>query len=125
MKTDVIVRVALVASMLSLGIPAHAQQQSPFEPRLMRLAEILGSLHYLRNLCGETGDTWRAQMEALLASENPDEERRARFVAHFNGAYRAFDGSYSSCTDSAREAINRYMREGAELTRDTAVRFGN
>ena len=60
----------------------------------MRLAEVLGSLHYLRNLCGETGNQWRDEMEQLLASENPQPERRARFVASFNRGYRSFDGVY-------------------------------
>lgn len=91
----------------------------------MRLAEILGSLHYLRNLCGENGQDWRGRMQALLEAENPDEARRARFVASFNRGYRGFEGTYTACTPSAIEAINRYMREGEALTRDTASRFGN
>ena len=62
----------------------------------MRLAEVLGSLHYLRNLCGETGNQWRDEMEQLLASENPQAERRARFIASFNRGYRSFDGVYVS-----------------------------
>ncbi|MFC3209179.1 TIGR02301 family protein [Aquamicrobium soli] len=99
--------------------------EAPFEPGLMRLAEILGSLHYLRNLCGEKGDRWREEMEKLLASEKPDPERRARFVAHFNRGYRSFATSYGQCTASAREAIGRYMKEGADLSRDIASRYGN
>ena len=99
--------------------------EAPFEPGLMRLAEILGSLHFLRNLCGETGVQWRDEMEKLLASENPDPERRARFIASFNRGYRSFDETYSQCTASAREAIGRYMREGSDLSRDIASRYGN
>ena len=67
---------------LSTSPPASAVE-SPFENQLLRIAEILGSLHYLRNLCGETGSEWRDQMEALLAAEAPDEARRARFVGRF------------------------------------------
>jgi uncharacterized protein (TIGR02301 family) len=99
--------------------------EAPFEPGLMRLAEILGSLHFLRNLCGEKGDRWRAEMEKLLESENPDPERRARFIASFNRGYRSFGSTYSRCTPSATEAINRYMREGEALSRDIASRYGN
>lgn len=91
----------------------------------MRLAEVLGSLHYLRNLCGETGDQWRLQMEKLIESERPDPARRARLVASFNHGYRSFDGVYVSCTASATEAIARYMKEGEELTREIVVRYGN
>ena len=50
---------------------------------------------------------------------------RARYVSSFNSGYRAFSGGYSACTESAYAAIGRYMKEGQELSRDTAVRFGN
>jgi uncharacterized protein (TIGR02301 family) len=104
--------------------PAFAVE-APFEPELMRLAEILGSLHFLRNLCGESGNQWRGEMEKLLESENPDPERRARFIANFNRGYRSFGGTYTQCTASAREAISRYMKEGGDLSRDIASRYGN
>lgn len=114
----------LLAAICQGPIAARAAE-SPFEGQLLRLSEILGSLHFLRNLCGENGQDWRAQMEALLEAENPDEERRARFVASFNRGYSGFANAYETCTASALEAINRYMHEGAALTRDTASRFGN
>jgi len=108
-----------------LAPPAHAANEPPYEGRLLRLAEILGSLHYLRNLCGETGSQWRDEMEELLRSENPEPRLRARFVSSFNSGYRSFSGVYSGCTESAYAAINRYMKEGEELSREIAVRFGN
>lgn len=114
----------LTASTAISARPAYAVE-APFEPGLMRLAEILGSLHFLRNLCGESGDQWRGEMEKLLQSENPDPERRARFIASFNRGYRSFGGTYTQCTASAREAISRYMKEGGDLSRDIASRYGN
>lgn len=104
--------------------PARAID-APFEAGLLRLSEVLGSLHFLRNLCGEKSDTWRGQMEKLLEAENPDPARRAQLTASFNRGYRSFEGTYSSCTASATEAINRYMKEGEALTRDIAIKFGN
>ena len=115
----------LLAALLLAGAPAVRAAESPFENQLIRLAEILGSLHYLRNLCGESSHEWRDRMQALLDAEDPDEERRARFVASFNRGYRTFEGTYTTCTDSAVEAISRYMKEGEALTRDTATRYGN
>ena len=110
---------------LASGPALAAGPESPFEQPLLRLAEVLGSLHYLRNLCGEAGDTWRKEMEQLLVTENPAPERRARFIASFNRGYRSFDGVYMSCTASATEAIDRYMKEGEALSRDVATRYGN
>ena len=121
-------RVATFALLAAAGIASVAPvgaTDAPFEPQLMRLAEVLGSLHYLRNLCGEEGNRWREEMEKLLTAENPDPLRKSRFVASFNRGYRSFDGVYVNCTASATAAIDLYMKEGETLTRDIAVRFGN
>ncbi len=115
--------IAAIAPLL-LARPAAAADQ-PFDAGLMRLAEVLGSLHFLRNLCGEKGDAWRSLMERLLEAEKPDEERKARFVANFNRGYRSFEGTYTSCTASATEAIGRYTVEGESLARELATRYGN
>ncbi len=116
---------AVAVAALSLANGRASGAEAPFEQPLLRLAEVLGSLHYLRNLCGEAGDQWRGEMEQLLASENPGPERKARFIASFNRGYRSFDGVYVACTASATEAITRYMKEGEALSRDIATRYGN
>ena len=105
--------------------PPSAAVEAPFDAGLLRLAEVLGSLHFLRNLCGENGNQWREEMEKLLAAENPEPQRRAQFIASFNRGYRSFEGTYSNCTASATEAITRYTREGESLSRDIAARYGN
>ena len=112
----------LLATAMTHGAPAA---DAPYETKLMRLAEVLGSIHYLRNLCGESGSQWRDQMEALLESENPDTSRRARLVASFNHGYRSFSGVYTGCTSSATAAIDRYMEEGESLSREIVTRYGN
>lgn len=114
----------LVAASLGAAMPARALD-APYDDDLMRLAELLGSLHYLRNLCGDTQTTWRDQMEALMQVEDPEPERRARFVASFNRGYRSFDSIYTACTASAVEAIERYMLEGETLSKEVAARYGN
>lgn len=119
---------AALAITLALAVPVGATAQTaeaPFDANLMRLSEILGSLHFLRNLCGEDSQEWRDQMSALLESENPADQRRARLVARFNQGYSVLETSYERCTDSAIEAIDRYMQEGANLANETATRFGN
>jgi len=115
----------LAAFALFAPIGAAPAAEAPFQPRLMRLAEVLGSLHYLRNLCGEEGTQWRDQMQKLIESENPAPELKARYVASFNRGYRSYEGTYVKCTASATEAIARFMKEGEALSRDIAVRYGN
>ena len=68
------IRILLISlCLLSLaGAPARAAQDSnaAFEAELSRLAEILGALHYLRNVGGANeGQKWRQQMQALIDAE--------------------------------------------------------
>ena len=61
----------LVISAL-LTAPARAQDAAaPFDGDLQRLAEILGTLHYLRGICGNNeGLKWRNEMQALIDGLN-------------------------------------------------------
>ncbi|OQP85759.1 TIGR02301 family protein [Rhizobium rhizosphaerae] len=108
--------------------PATPQSQpAAYDPRLMRLAEILGSVHYLRTLCAspDAGD-WRQSMEALIAQEaRNEEERRTRLTAAFNRGYRSFASVYTQCTAAAVEAERQYRAEGATLAAEIVARFGN
>jgi uncharacterized protein (TIGR02301 family) len=113
----------LIAQSASL-VSARAAD-APFEPAMLRLAEILGSLHFLQTLCGGSEPNWRQEMEMLLAAENPEAERKARFIASFNEGFRAFARNYSTCTPSATAAIALYREEGESLARDVMGRYGN
>lgn len=105
--------------------PSLPEVEAPYDAGLYRLAEVLGSLHFLRNLCGEPGTRWRGEMEKLLDTEKPDEARRARLIASFNRGYRAFQATYTTCTASATAAIDLYAGEGERLAQDLAANYGN
>lgn len=117
-------RAALLGFLVFLPLPAGAVD-APYEERLYRLGEVLGSLHYLRNLCGETGSLWRDQMEALVAAEDPSPAKRKRLIASFNRGYRSNSEIHMACTQAVATAIERYMKEGERLTHETALTFGN
>ncbi|MBL4758330.1 MAG: TIGR02301 family protein [Rhizobiales bacterium] len=98
----------------------------PYEQELMRLAEILGAVHYLRALCGaDEGQMWRLQMEALIEAEEPGRQWHTQLTEDFNRGYRNFERSYRQCTPSAVLATRRYMNEGAELALLTQNRYAN
>jgi uncharacterized protein (TIGR02301 family) len=93
-----------------------AQEAKPYDERLMRLSEILGAVHYLRELCGANdGQLWRDRMRELMDAEGSSALRRARLTRSFNNGYRSYSRTYNSCTPSAQTAINRFLTEGAEL----------
>jgi uncharacterized protein (TIGR02301 family) len=88
----------------------------PYDAKLLRLAEILGAVHYLRELCGaDEGQTWRVQMEEIVKSEGTTAVRRAKLVNSFNDGYRGYRRTYRSCTESASLANARFTEEGAEI----------
>jgi uncharacterized protein (TIGR02301 family) len=120
----------LAAFMLALACvaqPARAEDAAaPFDGDLQRLAEILGTLHYLRGICGSNeGGKWRSQMQALIEAETPSGDRRARMIAGFNRGYNGFQQTYRACTPAATVAIRRYMEEGSKIARDLTARYAN
>jgi len=108
-------------------LPARAQEQAaPFDNDLLRLAEILGALHHLRNVCGANeGQKWRSEMQALIDAESMTGDRKAKIVDSFNRGYRGFQQAYRTCTPSADIAIRRYLDEGAKIARDVTARYSN
>jgi uncharacterized protein (TIGR02301 family) len=88
----------------------------PYDDKLMRLSEILGAVHYLRELCGANdGQTWRDRMRELMDTEGSTALRRARLTRSFNNGYRAYSRTYNACSQSAQTAITRFLAEGAEI----------
>ncbi|MGI9350991.1 MAG: TIGR02301 family protein [Rhizobiaceae bacterium] len=96
-----------------------------YDPQMMRLSEILGALHYLRELCGANeGQLWRNEMSNLIDKEDPTEDRRAKMIARFNQGFRGFQETYRECTPAAIEANRRYIEEGEKLSQEIPSRYG-
>jgi uncharacterized protein (TIGR02301 family) len=119
----VLVLIALIAP----PGPARAQDAAaPFDAELQMLAEILGTLHYLRAICGTNeGQKWRTEMQALIDAETPTGDRRSRMVAAFNRGYNGFQQTYRTCTPAGRVAIRRYLEEGSKISKNLTSRYAN
>lgn len=90
--------------------------QRPYDEKLVRLSELLGALHFLRELCGgNDGMTWRDRMREIIDAEGTTAVRRMKFTRAFNAGYRGFNRSYTTCTPTARTTIERFLTESAEL----------
>ena len=81
---------------LATSLPAAAQPSGgpdtrPYDERLLRLSEILGAVHYLRELCGSNdGQAWRDRMRELMDAEGSSALRRAKLTRSFNNGYRSY-----------------------------------
>jgi uncharacterized protein (TIGR02301 family) len=92
---------------------------------MLRMAEIMGSLAFLRSLC-TTPDAaeWPQRMQQLMDAEGTTPGRKERLAGAYNRGYRAFAVTYRVCTPSATEATNRYLKEGDQIARTLSGRYG-
>lgn len=94
-----------------------ASDNKPYDDKLMRLSEILGAVHYLRELCSANeGQYWRDRMRELMDAEGSSAVRRARLTRAFNQGYRSYSRTYNTCSPSAQTAITRFLSEGTQLS---------
>lgn len=104
---------AAVSSASAQGTPSETR---PYDDKLLRLCEILGAVHYLRELCGANdGQLWRDRMKELMDTEGSSALRRAKLTRSFNNGYRSYSRTYNTCSSSAQTAVNRFLAEGAEI----------
>lgn len=109
--------IALTAFAAVAPTAALAVDNKPYDDRLFRLTEILGAVHYLRELCSANdGQTWRDRMKELMDAEGSSALRRARLTRSFNQGYRSYSRTYTTCTPSAQTAIGRFLTEGAQIS---------
>lgn len=99
-----------------MAYPSLAQEARGYDDKLLRLSEILGAVHYLRELCGaDEGQLWRDRMRDLIDAEGSSALRRARLTRSFNKGYQGYSRTYRTCTPSAQTAINRFLVEATQL----------
>lgn len=97
----------------------------PYEPDLLRLAEIMGSLAYLREICAaREAPAWRDRMVALVEAEGRVPSRRDRLTDAYNRGFKAYAGIHRTCLPATEEASTRLARDGERLAKGLAGRFG-
>jgi len=97
----------------------------PYDRDLDRLAEVMGTLAFLRDLCGHgDGSAWRDRMNALMEAEGTTPERRDRLAGAYNRGFYGLQPGYRRCTPAADLLGERLMREGAALSRTITSRYG-
>ena len=104
--------------------PAPPPETRAYDPQLMRLAEILGALAYLRGLCGAgDADHWRQRMQTLLDAEGSPAARKERLAGAYNRGVAGYSLSYRTCTPNARLVIERFLREGTAIAKEVENRY--
>jgi uncharacterized protein (TIGR02301 family) len=100
----------------TIAAPGALEDSKPYDDKLMRLAELLGAVHYLRELCSANdGQLWRERMKELIDTEGGTALRRARLTRSFNQGYRSYRRTYVTCTPTAQSSIERFLAEGIQI----------
>ena len=119
LRAPVVVMAVAAASLIVANATTAiaAADNKPYDDKLLRLSEILGAVHYLRELCGANeGQYWRDRMHDLMEAEGSSALRRAKLTRAFNQGYRSYSRTYNTCSPSAQTAITRFLSEGSELS---------
>jgi uncharacterized protein (TIGR02301 family) len=105
--------------------PQAPAQAPPFEPQLLRLAELMGALHYLRALCGfSDAPVWRDRMNDLIDGQGLDQAAKERYAGAFNRGYRTYGETYRTCDEAAAKVIRSYLSESGAIIKDLDSRYG-
>lgn len=116
-------RLLAAACVLALAAPVSGPAVAS-QDRILRLSEILGAIHHLREICGNNErQLWRNQMLKLLEVDQPDTLRRTRMTEAFNRGYNDYRRTYGTCTPSAKTATARFFQEGDEISKLLSARL--
>jgi len=103
-----------------------AEHPPPYEPQLLRLAEMMGALAYLRELCGAgDGEQFHARMAALLDAQGAAAPGRDLLAGAYNRSFRDYQTNYRTCTPAADAVVSRYLSETARIAAEIAARYGS
>jgi uncharacterized protein (TIGR02301 family) len=107
-------------------VPApETEPARPYDPEILRLAEILGALTYLDALCASNPqDDWRARMQALLQADAKTAARKERLAGSYNRGLHDYARTYHLCTPNAQAIITRFLAEGAGISHEVVNRYG-
>jgi uncharacterized protein (TIGR02301 family) len=106
--------------------PEPAPEERPlYEGQMLRLAEVLGALSFLRSLCGANdAPLWQQKMRALIEAEAMTQDDRERLAGAYNRGFNGYALTYRRCNESAEMAIARFLAEGERLATMISSRYG-
>ena len=97
----------------------------PYEADLLRLAELMGSLAYLRDLCHDgDGAEFRRRIAGLIDADPRPQEEKDQLAGAFNRGFDGYRLTYRTCTSNARTTIAAYLTESERLAKAVAARYG-
>lgn len=109
--------IVLTGAVLCLPFPTKSPAAS-YEADLVRMSELLGSIHHLRSICTlNEGSMWRGKMIDMLGTLEGSKSQRDMLISHFNDYYFRAERRFPICTSVAAREANKLFREAETLAR--------
>ena len=109
-------------AMALVAPPAGAMASTALPAKAIQLAEILGAIHHLRDICGTNeGQLWRNKMIEMIGVLEPSDADRQRLVKNFNDSFYRYKNAYPGCTATASRQSDRLMQDGQRLAEELAA----
>jgi uncharacterized protein (TIGR02301 family) len=97
----------------------------PYQANLLRLAELMGALAYLRDLCHDgDGAQFRQRIAGLIEADPRPQDEKDQLAGAFNHGFDGYRLTYRVCTSNARTTIDAYLTESERLAKAVAARYG-
>jgi uncharacterized protein (TIGR02301 family) len=95
-----------------------------YEPDLLRLAEVIGTLSYMTTLCAQPDShSWLQRISQLIEAEGTTPQRKERLAGAYNRGYLGHQPAHRICTERSRQVIDRLLLQGQRLTREISTRY--
>lgn len=115
------VRTVLLALLLAMT-PVAAAANAALPAKAAQLAEILGALHHLRDVCGTNeGQLWRNKMIEMIGALGPSEADRQNLVKNFNDSFYRYKNAYRACSAAAARQSDKLMQDGQRIAEELAA----
>jgi uncharacterized protein (TIGR02301 family) len=101
----------------------------PFQPQLLKLAETMGSIAFLADLCpdlhapGEDGTMWRGKAANLAEAEANGPRLKGLLAGAYNRGYLSYEVNYQACTEAAKLSFVRDLAAINTLAAELARRY--
>lgn len=123
-KSRLVLVCALCAALCVALSTGTAAQSSQARRELVRLSEILGSLHHLRGNCLRSEhNEWQQSYQRLLRLQNPGTGLKHEMNQAFNSGYNYYHRNYPSCDPNAAQVARDLAREGERLSKTLMIEY--
>ena len=109
--------------------PILERGPTPFEPQLLKMAELMGALAFLADICSneasnaQSGQIWRDKTALLMDAETSGPRLRGLMAGAYNRGYSDLEVNYKGCSQPALALYEHDLEMVHRLSQDLARRY--